>query len=70
MSLKTVTMRRVECDSAGCSEATDVTSSDGIEARFEAADKGWKYATVRVQAKGSPQRRDYCPTHAAAGGKK
>lgn len=64
MSLKTVTMRRVECDAAACKEATEVTAADSVEARFEAASLGWKYAAVRSGGKGPARRFDYCPIHA------
>lgn len=64
MSLRQVSLRRVECDFDGCENATDVTSSDSISARFEAAALGWGYAAPR--GKGAARRYDYCPTHKAA----
>jgi hypothetical protein len=65
MTLKTVTMRRLSCDRDGCESVTDVTGSDGIEARFEAAAIGWRYSARSIPGrKGSARRYDYCPIHA------
>lgn len=64
MSLKTVTLRRLECDAAGCDAKTDVTASDAVEARFEAREAGWSYQARAVGGRGPAQRFDYCPAHA------
>jgi len=64
MSLKQVTLRRVECDFEGCENSTDVTKADSISARFEAAALGWGYMS-HGEGKGHARRYDFCPDHKA-----
>lgn len=62
MTLKQVLLRRVECDFDGCDNVAEVTKSDAITARFEAAALGWGYSS-RGEGRGHARRYDFCPSH-------